>query len=178
MDAIRNLDFFIWLETTDISVWAREGDFIWTGFSSFYVLLGFHSIGMAIVVGVCLVLSLKLFGYFNTLPVQSAFRLMPLAWWGFLVNLLSGLVLFVAQPRRELLTINFDLKIIMIVLACITMLMMQRAVRGTEVIANPDGTAVEVVPDRARTMALLTNLFWLGAIIAGRLIGYTQPPPP
>jgi hypothetical protein len=178
MDAIRNLDFFIWLESTWLSTWAREGDFIWTGFSSFYVLLGFHSIGMAMVVGVCLVLSLRLFGYFNMLPLQAAFRLMPLAWWGFLVNLLSGIILFIGQPRRELLTITFDLKIIMIVLACITMLMMQRAIRNVEVVANADGTAVEVVPDAARTMALMANLFWLGAIISGRLIGYTQPPPP
>ena len=55
MDAIWN--WFIWLESTDFSTWVREGDFIWLGFSAFYVILGFHSIGMAIVVGVTLMLT-------------------------------------------------------------------------------------------------------------------------
>ena len=32
--------------------------------------------------------------------------------------------------------------------------------------------------DSSGTMALMANLFWLAAIISGRLIGYTQPPPP
>jgi len=66
----------------------------------------------------------------------------------------------------------------MIVLAVLTMALMQRTLRHTEVVAYADGTAVEVVPEAARTMALLANLFWIAAIISGRLIGYTQPPPP
>jgi hypothetical protein len=45
-------EFFTWLEKTDFSTWVREGDFISPPFSTFYVMLGFHSIGMAAVVGV------------------------------------------------------------------------------------------------------------------------------
>jgi hypothetical protein len=175
-DAIWN--WFIALEETDFSTWVREGDFIWSGFSAFYVILGFHSIGMAIVVGVTLMLSLRLFGYYRALPIDGALKLMPLAWAGFTINLISGLVLFIGQPRRELLTMTFNLKILMIVLAVLTMALMQRTLRNTEVVAYADGTAVEVVPEAARTMALLANLFWIAAIISGRLIGYTQPPPP
>jgi hypothetical protein len=170
--------WFEWLETTDISTWVREGDFIWTGFSAFYVILGFHSVGMAIVVGVTLMLSLRLFGYYRALPVEGALKLMPLAWAGFIVNLISGLFLFYGQPRRELITMTFNLKILMIVLAVVTLALLQRTLQRTEVVAYADGTAVEVVPEAARTMALMANLFWIAAIISGRLIGYTQPPPP
>jgi hypothetical protein len=176
IDAIWN--WFIALEETGFSTWVREGDFIWLGFSAFYVILGFHSIGMGIVVGVTLMLSLRLFGYYRGLPIEGALKLMPLAWAGFTINLISGLVLFIGQPRRELLTMTFNLKILMIVLAVVTMALMQRTLRRTEVVAYADGTAVEVVPETARTMALMANLFWLAAIISGRLIGYTQPPPP
>jgi hypothetical protein len=73
---------------------------------------------------------------------------------------------------------TFNLKLLMIVLALATMVMMQRALRGVEVVANPNGTLAEVVPDRARIAALVSTLLWLGAILSGRLIGYTQPPPP
>jgi hypothetical protein len=175
-DAIWN--WFIWLEETSLATWAREGDFIWEGFSAFYVILGFHSVGMGIVVGVTLMLSLRLFGYYRALPIDGALKLMPLAWAGFIINLISGLILFIGQPRREILTMMFNLKILMIVLAVVTLSLMQRVLRRTEVVAYADGTAVEVVPETARTMALMANLFWLGAIISGRLIGYTQPPPP
>jgi hypothetical protein len=176
IDTIWN--WFVWLEETEVAIWTREGDFIWPGFSAFYVILGFHSVGMAIVVGVTLMLSLRLFGYYRSLPIEGALKLMPLAWAGFIVNLISGLLLFVAQPRRELLTTMFNMKLLMIVLALVAMTLMQRVLRRTEVVAYADGTAVEVVPETARTMALMANLFWLAAIIAGRLIGYTQPPPP
>jgi hypothetical protein len=176
LDAIWN--FWAQVESTDFSTWIREGDFIWTGFSTFYVILGFHSIGMAIVVGVNLMMSLRLFGYYRTIPIDGMMRAWSLAWYGFYLNLISGIALFVAQPRRELLTMTFLIKILMIILAVITMVLMQRTLKRGEIVAYADGTAVEVVPEAARTMALMINLFWLAAIISGRLIGYTQPPPP
>ncbi len=180
--------FLEWVEQTNVSVWVREGNFITYPLSTFYIMLGFHSVGMAMVVGINFMLSLRFFGYFRNFPISMANRLMRVAWWGFYINLASGLLLFIAQPRRELLTTTFNIKILMIILAVITMVVMQRALREVDVVPtpsggiNPDGTmtaaAFEIVPDRAKTAALLINFFWLGAIIAGRLIGYVQPPPP
>jgi len=167
-----------WLESTGLAVWIREGDVVTLPFSSFYVLLGIHSIGMAMVVGVMFMLSMRLFGYFQQLPLSSTDRWMKVAWWGFYINLASGVLLFIGQPRREIMTMTFNLKILMVVLALVTMVMMQRALRHVDIVTGPDGAAVEAVPHRARTAALVCNLFWLGAIISGRLIGYTQSPPP
>src|ERR1700688_1313821 len=112
LDSIWN--FWIWLEGTDFSTWVREGDFIWQGFSAFYVILGFHSIGMAIVVGVNLMMSLRLFGYYRGIPIDGMMKAWSLAWYGFYLNLISGIVLFIGQPRRELLTMTFLIKILMI----------------------------------------------------------------
>ncbi len=176
MDTIWN--WLRWIESNEISTWVREGNFISEPFSAYYTMLGFHSIGMAMVVGIVLMLSLRMFGYYPNFPLASAGQWMRFAWWGFYINLTSGLLLLVAQPRREFLTMTFNLKIVMIVLGLVTMVTMQRALRRVEVVASPDGTAIEVVPEAARTAAFLCNLFWLGAIISGRLIGYTQSPPP
>ena len=171
-------DWLRWLEETGLATWVREGDVVTLPFSAFYVLLGIHSIGMAMVVGVMLMLSIRLFGYFQQLPLSSADGWMRVAWWGFYINLASGVVLLIGQPRRELLTMTFNMKILLVVLALVTMVMMQRALRHVDIVTGPDGTVVEAVPQRARTAALVCNLFWIGAIISGRLIGYTQPPPP
>jgi hypothetical protein len=173
-------DFLGWLEQTGLSRWVREGDFISRPFSTFYVMLGFHAIGMAAVVGICFMLSVRLFGYYRIFPLRYGRTLMTLAWWGFYLNLASGIFLLIAQPRREFLTATFNIKILMIVFACVTMVMMQRAMASIKTIpsAGGGGAVIEVVPESAKTLALLTDLFWLGAIVAGRLIGYVQPPPP
>lgn len=166
------------LEETPLSTWVREENFIAEPFSAFYVMLAFHAIGMVAVVGISFMLSVRLFGFLRSFPIEQGRRLMWLAWAGFYVNLISGTLLLLAQPRREFLTATFNIKIVMVILACITMAMMQRAMAQTEVLSGGGGTSIEIVPERAKLLALATNLLWLGAIIAGRVIGYLQPPPP
>lgn len=173
-------NFLKWIEETEFSTWLREGDFITDPLSTFYVMLGIHSIGMAIVVGVCMMLSSRLMGFQQETSLEKANQLMTFAWWGFYINLASGILLYIAQPRRELLTVVYWLKMLAIVLAVITMRVIQKALDKIEVVPNPDGsgTMVEVVPGRLRAAALLLDLLWISAIVTGRLIGYTQPPPP
>lgn len=167
------------VEETDFATWLREGDFISDPFSTFYVLLAFHGIGMAIVVGVCGMLSLRLFGFQQGMTIEDVNKLMRVAWWGFYINLISGILLYVAQPRRELMTAVYWLKMASIVLAVIAMKVIQNALDKIETVPSPDGTGtMEIVPARARNAALLVNLLWFFAIVSGRLIGYTQPPPP
>ena len=167
-----------WIEETEFSTWLREGDLITPPFSTFYVLLGVHSVGMAIVVGISMMITSRLFGFQLSMSTQRANQLMGFAWWGFYINLASGIILYIAQPRRELLTLMFWVKIAVIVLAVIVMRVIQKGLDSMEVVANPDGTVVELVPFRLRAQAFLLDLCWLAAIVAGRLIGYTQPPPP
>jgi hypothetical protein len=172
-------NFLKWVEETEFATWLREGDVITDPFSAFYVLLGVHSVGMVIVVGICVMLTSRLFGFQQQISLSKANQLMTFAWWGFYINLASGILLYVAQPRRELLTVMFWLKIIAIVMAVIVMRVIQTALENVEVAPSPDGTGtVEVVPQRIRIAALFLDLLWLTAIITGRLIGYTQPPPP
>ena len=143
-----------WIEETDFATWLREGD-IYEPFSTYYTLLGIHSIGMAIVVGVCVMLSARLLGFQRNLSLASSDDLMRLAWWGFYINLASGILLYIAQPRRELMTLVYWFKMIAIVFAVITMSAIQKALEKVEVVPNPDGsgTMVEVIPVRARNAA-------------------------
>ncbi len=169
-----------WFEETEFATWIREGDFIAQPFATFYVLLGVHSIGMAIVVGICMMVSVRVFGFMRGAQASQINRLMRLAWWGFYINFASGLILLMGQPRREMITVAFWIKMIVIVMAVVSMRVMQKALASVEPVPDPDGrgTAVEVVPRAMRLMAFLIDIFWLTAIVAGRLVGYTQPPPP
>jgi hypothetical protein len=166
-----------WLERTDLSVWVREGDLgSATYLPAFYVLLFVHAVGMAMAVGISLMMTARLCGVSRAFPLSAIPTFMRVAWWGFAVNAASGGLLFIGQPRRELLTPAFDIKMALIVLAGITMAMTTRALRrGTgAAVATTDGEAVAA---GARVPAAATTLLWLGAIVTGRLIAYTQPPP-
>ena len=145
--------------------------------ADYYVLLMFHSFGMAIIVGVSFLITARLFGMGQSFPLSEAARLLPLGWLGFYVNLISGSLLFISQPRRSLLTVMYDFKMLFVLSACLLILALGRALRSVEVVPGPDGTAVEVVPDRARALALSATILWLMAVAAGRIIGYTEPPP-
>ena len=118
-------DFLKTLESTPFATWVREGD-IFEPFSAFYTLLGVHSIGMAVVVGVCWILSIRICGFQQFLSLRAANQLLRVGWWGFYLNFASGIILLSAQPRREFMTGLFWVKIAFIVMAVISMVIIQK----------------------------------------------------
>src|SRR5437660_8292611 len=50
--------------------------------------------------------------------------------------------------------------------------------RDTIGFATPGRPMFADVSPNARIAAIFSVVFWLGAIVSGRLIGYTMPPPP
>jgi len=173
------LDFLKTLESTPFATWVREGDIV-EPFSAFYTLLGVHSIGMAAVVGVCWILSIRICGFQQFLSLRAANQLMRVGWWGLYLNFASGIILLSAQPRREFMTGLFWVKIAFIVMAVISMFVIQKALANikTAPASVRGGPPIEIVPLNLRALAFAIDIFWIGAIVAGRLIGYTQPPPP
>ena len=122
-------------------------------------------------------LSARIFGFHQEFLMSKTQRLLQLAWWGFYLNLGSGILLLMGQPRRELLTGLFWVKMLFIVLAIITMVYIQKGLTHLKTVCTSNGE-IEAVPISLRIHAFLVCIFWLVAIVAGRLIGYTQPPPP
>jgi hypothetical protein len=144
-----------WLEGLPVSVWVAEGDW------GYPLLLSVHSMGMAIVVGLLLVLDLRVLGYAAGIPIAALHRLMPLAWGGFGINLLSGSLLFASSATRLAGNWAFLVKMGCIALAGLTTFWLWREVRS------------ESMP-RAKGVALLSALLWLSAITFGRLIAYVM----
>ena len=87
-----------WLEQTDFSIWLRESDW------GHPVVLCFHAVGMGMVVGISFMYSARILGYAKDFPLSAFDWLFGLAWFGFAVNAVSGVPLFVGEPRRLLAT--------------------------------------------------------------------------
>ena len=80
-----------WLEDTAFSDW------VLTSTIGFPLMLSLHAVGMAVAVGLILVLDLRLLGAFDVISYSFLRRALVLSWTGFTINFFSGLALFV--PR-------------------------------------------------------------------------------
>jgi hypothetical protein len=174
------MELLTWLEQTDFSTWLRESDW---GYPN---VLCVHAVGMGMVVGISFMYSARILGYAKAFPLWAFDKLFSLAWFGFAMNAVSGVLLFIGEPRRLAQTPAFWIKMVLIVFAGLSLWALAKALHGDadqpEVggLPGPDGTlaAEPVVAANAKVAAILSVVFWLGAITAGRLIGYTMPPPP
>ena len=92
---------------------------------------------------------------------------MPWIWVGFAVLAVTGLLLVVGEPRRELISLPFWIKMGLIVVGLAAVLWL----RGT-VASDPDRWDRPAEAGRARLYALGTLIVWIGVITAGRLIAY------
>lgn len=152
--------FLVWLEATGFADWVRMSTL---GYPSMITL---HAIGMAIMVGLSLILDLRLIGYFAGIPVAALHRLLGIAWIGFGINFLSGSALFSAQATSYIVDVVFMSKMALVFLGAATAAILQPAVVKAD--AWPGGRT----PGGTRAVAFLGIIFWVGAIITGRLTAY------
>jgi len=93
---------------------------------------------------------------------------MKLAWAGFVVNLLSGTSLFTAQATVFIENIPFLIKLPAIFLALCVAGVMQHQLQNNATNWDSDSS----VSSSTKTLAVVSILLWLTAIIAGRLTAY------
>jgi len=83
--------FFIWLETTALSVWVREATEVY----AFPSILSLHTIGMGFVAGMSAAMNLRILGVAAFVPLMEFKRFFPVLWAGFWLNAVSGVVLLI-----------------------------------------------------------------------------------
>ena len=166
-DGSRIVAMINWLaliENSGFSTWVRESGSLW----SYPGLVFLHTVGLALLVGPSLALDLRLFGVAGELPVAPFERFFPIMWAGFWMNVASGLVLLASEATTKLVNPTFYVKMACIAVAVVVMVKLRGLLREPGLDARP-------LPPRARTLAWISTLAWLGAITAGRLMAYLGP---
>ncbi len=153
---------FIWLENTSVAIWV--GGSLW----AYPVLLSLHIVGLAMVVGIFSMRDLRLLGLFSGLQPAAFLPLSKLAGIGFIINAVSGFLLFTSQAVTFVNSTPFLLKISSIVAGMALAWIIQSRLRGELAISNGD----VVISRSTKQIASVSLSFWLAAIIAGRLIAY------
>lgn len=157
-------DLLIELGQTPISLAMATSPWVVPTFQSI------HIISLAILFTSVLVTGLRILGlvWSKQSVRQTAERFAPWAWAALACLAVSGIILILAEPIRELMAVSFWLKMILLVIAIVISIRFLRAVRRDEQFADPDGK-----PDAAhRRNAIVTLAIWVAIIFLGRFIAY------
>jgi hypothetical protein len=152
-----------WIEATAIATWVRESPSLW----AYPTVLTLHTVGLAVVVGASTVINLRLLGFARRISLDSLAPLFPLIAYAFVLNAVTGLLLFMADATTKSKQPVFYVKLVLIFAALWCTLAARRIVLG----ARPSD-ALQPGPSRASRLALFTLVLWAGAITAGRLMAY------
>jgi hypothetical protein len=152
-----------WLQDTALADWVRVSEW------GYPIILTLHSIGLALVVGVILVIDLRILGIPRSMPVKPLRQLMLLVWFGFTINLLTGFALFTADAVKfyESPTFRFKLGAVFMGVTLAVFLNASVLRRASE----PPLSATKI-PGFAKVLAVASILFWLSAIGLGRYVAY------
>lgn len=149
------------MQDSQFTDWFLGSDSIWT----YPLVLTLHTVGLAILVGASVVIHLRLLGVGPGVPPERLRVLYRFIWSGFLLNLVTGLVLFVTQAADRAVDPVFYVKLLSIFIA---LWLGQRAKRFL--------TSAIDVPAAQRSQARLVAIgglaLWSVGIVAGRLVAY------
>lgn len=128
-----------------------------------------HFMGMAVLFGVLLLVALRMFGIGKSVPFSAFHRLLPLGTFGFVLNVITGMLFFVADSGRyTAMTNSFFPKMALIVIGGVAVLYFTMFSKPWEL--KPGDKA----PLTAKAVALVTVVLWTGVIIYGRLLPYLE----
>jgi hypothetical protein len=107
------MPFLEWVEATGLATWVRESPSVW----SYPTILTLHTIGLGIVVGGNVVVDLRLLGYGTRMELSSLTPIFRIVAWAFLLNFVTGVLLFMSAATQKGVQPVFYVKLTFIALA-------------------------------------------------------------
>jgi hypothetical protein len=153
-----------WLASTRWSIALHESLYVYPLVESTHVL------ALGLFVGLAVILDLRLLGLtLRRVPVSEVLRrLLPWTKAGFVVMVVTGLLLFYAIPVRTYQSIFFRAKVLMLILAGVNVWLFQSRLERR----LADWDTAPVAPRAARAAALASLVLWAAIVVAGRMIAY------
>ena len=129
-----------------------------------------HIVGIGVVVGSVFMIDLRVLGWAgrDQSLLETIDRFGPWLSWALCVLLVTGALMVVGEPARELLAFSFWFKMFLVATGTLIATVFQMAVRRNE----PHWEESVVKRRATKWLAVLTLLIWVGIIILGRLIAY------
>lgn len=148
------------------------GQFIAVSSWAFPTLEALHVICLATVFGSIAVVDLRLIGlaFSDRRISQLSADVLPVTWVAFAGAVVTGALLFSSQALSYFANPYFRLKLLMLALAAVNMLAFRLVTWRT--VDAWDSRAIP--PGAVRAAGLLSMVLWIGVVVFGRWIGFTQ----
>lgn len=153
------------LENSALAVWVRESPSIF----AYTLVLSLHAVGLAMVVGTNTLINLRLLGFGRGIPLAALPSFYVTIWFGFVINAVSGLMLFAAEAKSMAAMPAFWLKLVFVALGMVVAVTIKKRCLEDEVALSSG-----VVSPLARKLAVVSLVCWSVALIVGRLTGYPE----
>jgi hypothetical protein len=160
-------NFANWLSTTWPSVFIQNNN-------AWFIpgVQSIHIVGIGIVFGSAFMIYLRILGWAGTDQTlrQTTNRFLPWITNSLWLLLVTGILMVIGEPVRELVTFSFWLKMFLVAVMAVMAALFQRSLR------NHDPKWGEALAARSsmKLGAILTFLVWAFIIVLGRLIAYDQ----
>ena len=166
-------NFTEWLRSTqltELSLWIADtglSNLIVTNFWAIPIIQVFHILSLAAAFGAVFMITLRVFELagMNRTLAETERRYVRWIWWSLLVMFLSGLLLIVGEPIRELINPIFWIKMVLVVVAIVVSLafhgrVMKRLAAGGVVTGGIKAASIGII------------ILWCVIMLCGRWIAY------
>lgn len=155
-------DILVWITETGLHSAIRSSNWLWP------VMEMIHFIGLCLLFGALMVVDLRMMGWVRAFAFQSVYRVINLAIFGFILNLITGVLFFIGDPMRYYPNPAFRWKMFFILLAGLNLLLFELKVKpGAKQLQSGDPT-----PQLAKFTGAVSLLLWIGVITGGRMIPF------
>ncbi len=136
----------------------------------FPTLESLHFVGLVLLIGAVFIIDLRVLGLAPRIPARAVMAFLPWAFIGFIINLITGVLFFFAEPNNYYGNIAFRLKMVAVLLAGLNALWFRFAAHPRGAVAPVD---VQFTP-QAQWIAAFSLFLWLAVIVLGRLIPFVR----
>jgi hypothetical protein len=157
-------DFLTWVQNLPAFVAIAESPSVW----GYPTVLMLHTVGLGWLVGLNTVVNLRMLGVGRRVPIAELEPLFPMMWWGFWLNLGTGIILFCLDATHKAHQWIFWVKLLSIAVALVVL---QRERRF--LFHGSAGPADDVISTTGRRFAWGSSILWVIATATGRLMAYT-----
>jgi hypothetical protein len=156
------MEFLVWLENTGIANAIRTSPWLYPAFETG------HYIGLSLLVGGIMLIDLRVLGFARSLPLKGMIGLLPFVWAGFVINVLTGSMLFIYGATSFGTNGAFLLKMTFMLIAGLNALAFDFSVRRS----GGSWVAADRPPSLVKGFATASLVFWLCVVTTGRWMAY------
>ncbi len=156
------MEFYTWLQSTPVAEAIRDSRWMYPAIETG------HYIGLALLIGGIMLIDLRVLGFARKLPLKSMIGLLPFVWVGFIIQVLTGSLLFTYGARNFGTNPAFGLKMTFMVIAGLNALAFDLSVKRY----SYDWVAADRPPPLVKIFATLSFALWLCVVTTGRWMAY------